>query len=300
MKTVKKIDIHAHVTAWPEYSPIHPGTGHRFPTAEEIIGFYDELNIEKGVLLPIVAPEAQYDQFSNADCKATTVKYPERFAWFCNVDPRAQNYNPTADLSYLLKHYQSLGARGLGELTAPLPADDPLVDNLFTHCERCDMPVIIHIAPQKGDAYGLIDELGLPRIEKMLKKHPDLKLIGHSQPFWAEISADITVENRNDYPTGKVTEGRLVKLLREYGNLCCDLSAGSGCNALSRDPDFAAAFLTEFADRIFYGCDICTVTNTHQYKLDELLTRLRSDGSISEETYYKVVRGNAAKLLGIE
>ena len=74
----------------------------------------------------------------------------------------------------------------------------------------------------------------------------------------------------------------------------------NGCNALSRDPDFAAAFLTEFADRIFYGCDICTVTNTHQYKLDELLTRLRSDGSISEETYYKVVRGNAAKLLGIE
>ena len=77
-------------------------------------------------------------------------------------------------------------------------------------------------------------------------------------------------------------------------------SAGSGSNAMMRDPEHAARFFEEFSDRIMYGCDICTVTNTHQYKLDELLTRLRSDGSISEETYYKVVRGNAAKLLGIE
>ena len=300
MKPIKKIDIHAHAAMYPELRPAWPGAGKRFISAEEQIAIYDELDIELGVLLPIVAPEATYDQFSNVECKLLADQYPDRYVWFCNVDPRAQTYNPTADLSYLLNHYKALGAKGMGELTTALPADDPLVDNLFTHCEQCDMPVIIHIAPQKGDAYGLIDELGLPGIEKMLKKHPNLKLIGHSQPFWAEISSDLTEENRNDYPTGKVKPGRLVQLMREYGNLYCDLSASSGCNAMSRDPEFAAAFLNEFADRIFYGCDICISTHTHPYRLNALLNQLCEERAISEDVYTKIVRGNAAKLLGIE
>ena len=54
MKNIKKIDIHAHVTRYPEFSPVCPGTGLRFPSAEELIEIYDKLNIERGVLLPIV------------------------------------------------------------------------------------------------------------------------------------------------------------------------------------------------------------------------------------------------------
>ena len=266
MKEIKKIDIHAHATPFPQYAPIH-ATGRPFVTPQEVIDFYDQLSIEKGVLLPIVSPEYMDEQFTSSDCKYIADQYPDRFLWFCNVDPRAAGNNPNADLSKLINHYKSLGAKGVGELTANLYADDPLIDNLLYHCEECDMPVTIHIAPKIGDYYGIVDELGLPRLEKMLKKHKKLKILGHSQCFWAEMSADVTEESRSFYPTGKVAEGRVAKLMRDYENLYCDFSAGSGMNSLARDPEYAAKFIEEFSDRLLYGCDICGNFNKHQQTL---------------------------------
>ncbi|MBR5473185.1 MAG: amidohydrolase family protein, partial [Clostridia bacterium] len=167
-------------------------------------------------------------------------------------------------------------------------------------CAACDMPVIIHISPKMGYCYGIVDDIGLPRLEKMLAKHKNLKVLGHSQTFWAEMGTDVTEENRKGYPKGKVQEGRIAELMRKYDNLYCDLSAGSGANALMRDEEYAVKFIAEFADRILYGCDICQVFNTFQYDFDEFLTRLRAEGKISEENYYKIVRGNAIKLLKLE
>ena len=59
----------------------------------------------------------------------------------------------------------------------------------------------------------------------------------------------------------------LFELMREYGNLYCDLSANSGRNAMMRDPDFASNFLTEFADRIYYGADVCSTRKTFSLPL---------------------------------
>lgn len=299
MERIRKIDIHAHATAFQEYSPVIRNNT-PWVSPEEVIAHYDELDIEKGVLLPIVSPECHFEQFTNGDCKHMADKYPDRFLWFCGVDPRAAGNLPNADLSVLLKHYKSLGAKGMGELTAQLYADDPMMDNLFSHCEACDLPVTIHIGPQFGNCYGIVDELGLPRLEKMLKKHPKLKFLGHSQPFWAEISRNVTPENRNGRPSGKVEPGRLIELLRKYDNLYCDCSAGSAENAFRRDPDFTEQFIEEFSDRILYGCDICHNFNKHQYIFNDFLTQFREDKRISEENYYKFVRGNVIKLLKLE
>ena len=298
MESIKKIDIHAHATAFPQYAPPHIRTGYRMPTAEEIFVFYDRLNIEKGVLLPIVSPEAQCLPMTTENCKWIVDQHPDRFLWFCNVDPRAIDNHAQTDLSFLLEHYKKLGAKGVGELTSNLYADDPKMDNLFTHCEKCKLPVTIHIAPEPHGYYGIVDDLGLPRLEKMLKKHPDLIILGHSQPFWAEIG-ECWDEIRNSYPTGKIKEGRLPQLLREYGNLYCDLSAGSAANALMRDPDYAARFVEEFADRLLYGCDICAAINNHPYQFNDFLDQMRASGAISETNYRKIVRENAVKLLNL-
>ena len=301
MKTIKKIDIHAHIVAFPQWTPAHPGSGYRMLSTEELIKMYDELDIERGVLLPIVSPEGQPVTMSNEGCIYAAEKYPDRFSWFCNVDPRAlENKAGVPNLSYLLEHYKKLGAKGLGELTSNLYTDDPLMDNLFSHCEEVGLPVLFHISPAPGHWYGMVDELGLPRLEKMLKKHPKLQFIGHSQPFWSEMSADNTDATRNGYPTGKVTPGRLVYLMREYGNLSCDLSAGSGANALTRDPEHAVSFLTEFQDRIYYGCDICASFNRHPFTFREFLDGLCGSGALSPDVYRKVCRDNAAKLLGLQ
>jgi predicted TIM-barrel fold metal-dependent hydrolase len=158
--------------------------------------------------------------------------------------------------------------------------------------------VTVHIAPEPEGYYGIYDELSLPRIERMLKKYPKLKIFGHSQPFWSEIGEN-SDEIRNTYVKGKVKEGRLHYLLRTYENLYCDLSAGSGANALMRDREHAARFIEEFSDRLMYGCDICMHGQTFPFAFDEFLTSMRESGEISEENYYKLVRGNAERILGL-
>ena len=297
MKDVKKIDVHTHVTLHKDIAPKLQVTGQSFLSPKEQIDIHRQLNVEKAVLLPLVSPEGQWAIMTNEDCFLAAKNDPAHFVWFCNVDPRAGINDPESDLSYILEHYKALGAKGLGELTSNLYADDPKMENLFFHCVQCDMPVLIHISPKIGYNYGIIDEIGLPRIEKELKKFPDLKLIGHSQPFWAEMSANLTEDMRNDYPKGKVEEGRLPKLMREYGNLYCDLSARSGAYALMRDREYAARFLEEFADRILYGSDVCAATQTFQYDFDAFLDNMVEDGYLSMENYKKIVYENAKKLL---
>jgi predicted TIM-barrel fold metal-dependent hydrolase len=298
IKNTKAIDVHTHCTPFARYCPPYL-SGATLITEEELMEIQDRLGIEFGVLLPLSAPEGLTTVRSSEEAKFLVDKYPDRFFWFCNVDPRAHQNAPGSDLVYLLEHDKKLGAKGVGELTAQLYADDPFVDNLFYHCGECDMPVTIHIAPRFGDFYGIVDELGLPRLEKMLKKHKKLKIFGHSVLFWSEISGDVDETTRNRYPKGKVTEGRLAKLMREYDNLYCDLSANSGANALMRDPDYAARFIEEFADRIMYGCDVCLAVQRFQFTFAEFLDKLCDDKMISEENYYKIVRGNAERLLGL-
>jgi len=299
MKHIRKIDIHAHATAFPDYFPKHFSIMQRMPSAEEVLSFYDRLDIEAGVLLAISAAEGQCSNISSENCKFLSDKYPERFFWFCGVDPRAGQNTKDFDLSFFLSHYKALGARGIGELTANLYADDPYTENLFAHAESLMMPVTIHISPAPGEGYGIIDEVGLPRLEAILKRHPKLTIIGHSQPFWAEMSNDVTDENRNGYPKGKVTPGRLWTLMEKYDNLYCDLSAGSGMNALMRDTENAVKFLSAFQNRILYGCDICAAGNTHPFLFNDFLNDLRDKKLISEDIYAKIVRNNAIDLLNL-
>ena len=41
MEVLRKIDLHAHIVAFPQWTPAHPGSGYRMVCAEELFGFYD-------------------------------------------------------------------------------------------------------------------------------------------------------------------------------------------------------------------------------------------------------------------
>ena len=58
--------------------------------------------------------------------------------------------------------------------------------------------------------------------------------------------------------------------------------------------------LRKFADRIYYGADVCATYNTFQYDFDVFLTEMVQDGRISQTNYEKIIRLNAVKLLGLE
>ena len=289
------IDIHVHINAEP--APLRWGTQSTYSPPEYILRRYDMLGIEQAIVLPTVNPECASQIQSCEEVLAIAEAFPGRFVPFCNIDPRQDTNDAKANLRHLVAYYKSRGCRGCGEVCANLPFDNPMMENLFAACQDNAIPLTFHIAPQIGGCYGIYDDPGLPKLEGALKKFPDLVFLGHSQCFWAEISSLEGVDNRNSYPKGPVTEGRVVELMRRYPNLHGDLSAGSGCNAVSRDEAFGVRFLEEFQDRLYFGTDICHLdTDT---PLVDFLLKLRDEKKISESVFQKVARENAIRLLDI-
>lgn len=289
------IDIHVHVAR--SHTTSRKG-GRAYAAPAQLIEMMDEDGIDKAVLLAGVSPECRYRYTPVEDVLEICAVHPGRFIPFCNIDPRMDTNSPDADLSRFLLFYKDAGCKGVGEVTANLAFDDLLVENLFRQCQDLEMPLIFHIAPRLGGCYGLMDEPGLPRLETALEKFPDLKFIGHSQPFWAEMSGDLTLEERNGYPKGPVTPGgRIPELFERYPNLYGDLSAGSGFNAISRDAEFGYGFLDKFQDRLFFGTDICSPTDKRP--LPGYLRDIRTQGHISEEVFEKVAWRNADRVLGL-
>jgi len=291
------IDIHVHSTQCGD-GPCR-ANGETYATPERLIAMFDERGIDKAVLLPSIGVECGHHQLSVDGGLEIVERYPDRFIPFCNVDPRMLTNSPEADFTPMLDCYKGLGCKGVGELTANMPFDDPRCWNLFRHIEASGLPVIFHVATQIGGTYGLYDELGLPLLEKTLREFPHLTFLGHSQAFWSEIGGDVTEATRGGYPKGPVVEGgRVVRLMRECPNLCGDLSAGSGHNAVSRDPEFGYRFMEEFQDRLFFGTDICAPSN--KTPIVEFLRDAGDGGHISRDAHEKIAWRNATALLGLD
>ena len=283
------IDVHVHAY-------IDPGP-RNFSTPEQLIQRYDNIGVERAVLLPLVSPEVYLPQ-SNEEILQIVEEHGDRFVPFCNLDPRALTNSPDAPLGETLEYYRDRGCRGIGEVMPNLPFLDPLVQNLLRSVEAVGFPLTFDMSTKIGGAYGLYDDPGLPQLETCLERYPDLIFLGHGPPFWAEMGTLDDPSDRAGYPSYPVrAEGRVPELMRKYENLHGDLSAGSGYNALARDPAYAVDFLNEFQDRLMFGTDICRPDTPTP--LVELLMKLKKEGGIGKRTFAKIARKNAADLLGI-
>ncbi len=294
------IDIHGHCLKAKDF-PLPPGN-EPFVWPEILMEMHKSVGIEHGVILPIIGPDNTMVVQSNEEVLDIAAESNGHFIPFCNVDPRMLYNSPTSDLSYIIEHYKAKGCKGIGEMTCNLSFTDPRCLNLFKHAEKNEMPVTFHIAMREGNIYGVIDDLGLPRLEVVLQKFPNLKFLAHSQTFWAHISSDVSLSNWGGYPKGPVVKpGRVSELMRKYPGLLGDLSAGSGCNALTRDPSFAYEFLDEFQDRLFFGTDVCRPCNRNDVliMLQNFLNQALAEKHITKEIYEKVTHLNAEKLLGL-
>ena len=290
------IDIHCH-TCRPRPAGITRPNGSHYPSPETLVKMLDDAGIDKAVCLSVISPEFRYTWVTPEEVLEICAQYPDRLIPFCNLDPRMLRNTAESDFRPLLQTYRDLGCKGVGEYIPNLPFDDPLNMNLFKQVEEVGLPLTFHISPKLPGHYGCYDDVGLPRLEKVMKACPKLKLFCHSQPFWAEISADVTGENRGSYPKGHVTPGRVVKLMREYPNLHGDLSAGSGFNAISRDPEFGYQFMEEFQDRLLFGTDIANVPQ--ELPIVPYFKKLKEERLISEEAHEKITWKNADRLLGL-
>src|SRR5215813_10374614 len=180
--------------------------------------------------------------------KAIQAKYPKRFVWAASADITKP------DAAEVLTQAVKDGAQGLGEIKFHVEADGPELRRMYALAAELEVPILVHFQEVPHfDGEGVFST-GFKRFEAMLKAYPKTKFIGHADAFWANVSADYA--NETAYPSGPIKRGGITdKLLGDYANLFADLSANSGNNALSRDPEFTAGFLKRHESRLIFGSD---------------------------------------------
>lgn len=290
------IDVHSHVLRWPILKKFSNGLP--FMSAEEQIRRMDEKGINKAVILPLTSAEVTSEHQSMGEIFDICRLYPGRFIPFCDFDVRRSDLDSSSRFREILEQYVARGVKGVGELTCRVLWDDPRLWNLFVACDKLRLPITFHTSPPSIPTYGLIDDLGFPRLEKTLQTFPNLYFFGHSASFWSEISGDNTADSKEGYPKTPITPGgTLIRLFRNYPNLCGDLSAGSGFNALTRDPEFTFEFVDEFQDQLLGGLDHTDALLDFQHI--EWLRTKRDEGRISHEICEKLFWQNADRIIGL-
>lgn len=288
------IDIHGHI------GRIVPDR-REFIDVTNLIAKMDAWGIDKTCVLPLSEhPEGGYLECSTEDVITACSRYPDRLIPFCLIDPRYGN-RPDMDFSHLLEEYAARGCKGVGELLPKLDFDDPRCLNLYRQAGKYGMPVLFDMM-DCAHSYGLRDDLGLPKLEYALQRCPDTVFIGHGPTFWAEISAEVPADNRAGYPVGPVKPGGAVpRLMRQYPNLWADTSAGSGYNALTRDPVFGLEFLDEFQDKIIFGTDSCLRSDVNGiWKTVAFIRELREMTRLSTPALEKIEWRNCVRLLKLD
>ena len=300
------IDMHAHIGDL----RMRPGDPGRPVTWENLLARMDAEGIAQAAMLPVYnsspegAPPAMAlldERMSVRDQVIDAGRYPDRIIPFGNMDPRWLDNSPHTDFTPLLDWFIAHGCRGIGEVTARLPFDDPRVINMFRQCGERGLLVTIESAGMQAGTYGLQDDPGMPRLERLLRAVPQTIIIAHGPGFWAEMAANVTRAQKWAYPDGPIEqEGAAWRLLRTCPNLYADLSAGSGYNAITRDKQAGIRFLDEFQDKLLFGTDICFDDSPQRGMHHRYLCSLLEQGALSEAAYIKIMGTNAVRLLGLE
>lgn len=293
------IDIHQHITCrrFPKFAQLMHGPF----TASHLLRDMDKWGIDKSVVLPLSNPE-NMDVFGVAatqevieECR----KHADRLIPFCNIDPRAMLNTPKADLSIIMRIFKDYGCKGVGEICANLPVTSPLYQNLFEHAGREKLPLLFHFSSKRGGLYGATDKLGLPGLEQVLRDFPDTLFIGHAPAFWNEIDGNLKPSQREGYPKGAITQdGALWRLMETYPNLYGDFSAGSGHNALTRDPEAGIRFIRTFHKKIFFGTDMFFVKKTAPNHLS-LMQGLLGEKRITKTMYENIMHRNFMRVFDV-
>jgi predicted TIM-barrel fold metal-dependent hydrolase len=127
-----------------------------------------------------------------------------------------------------------------------------------------------------------------------LREFPTVPFLGHGPRFWWALSGDDTGESAL-YPQGPVAPGGAVdRLAGEYENMWLDLSARSGYNALTRDPEYTEGFVARHWRKLLFGTDYYAAC--HPMLQVEWLRELKVEEGVREA----IGAGNARRLLGIK
>ena len=185
--------------------------------------------------------------------KEEMAKRPGHFVRSVSTDPA----QPGA--AEVIRNAIQGGAVSVGELKYHLALDSAEMRRIYEVCAEMQVPVMMHIQSFPHFPGELPYNTGYPQFDKVLRAYPKTTFIGHGDLFWAHISADVPTDR--GYPSGPVKPGGLTdRFLSDFPNLYADMSANSGNNALSRDPDYSRGFITRHRSKLIFGSD-CSCTD---------------------------------------
>lgn len=86
MEICKKIDVHAHVVLNREYEYVDDHCV--MVTPEELLEVYDKIGVDRGILQPLISPEAHNMAYSNGNRLLPHISIPTVFSGFAVFIPR--------------------------------------------------------------------------------------------------------------------------------------------------------------------------------------------------------------------
>lgn len=269
------IDTHTHLFYQGRLPNEAPGI-----TAEQLVDTMNRRGIDKSVMLPMETPE-----YTSGYCLTDWVieaaeRFPERLIPFIHIDPRKPS------CLELIEHFARHPlVKGFGEFVDTLAFDDPLRMRIYAKCGELGLPTVFF-----GAGAHSWDEVGLPRLEKCLKEYPDTIFIGHGPRWWEAISAED--DGQCTYPKTPVVPGGVAdRLLQEYPNMYADISAGSGYNAMTRDPEFTQGFIRRNWKKLLFATDyLCP-----GHEMGHVKWML--EAPMAEEHRAAIAEGNAKRIL---
>ena len=173
---------------------------------------------------------------------------PGRFARSVRTDPTVSGADQ------VLRDALQGGAVSIGEMKFNVALDSTEMRRVYEIAAEMKAPVMMHIQTFPHFPGEKPYNTGYPKFDKVLRAYPKTMFIGHGDLFWAHISADVPTDR--GYPAGPIKQGGLTdKWLAEFPNLCADMSANSGNNALSRDTAFTRHFILRHQRKLLFGSD---------------------------------------------
>ncbi len=302
------IDIHTHlggVETWP---------GKR-PSFDELMRTMREMRVE--LVVDFKAPDNSLENGVFGDRVSQRIAlYPDtaRFKLFANipidddknvfVGSRRADY-PTWVAGILedavrrgavgLKIKDQAGAGDVSYWTRDtsgtlVPFDAPAYDSLWSTAERLDIPVLVHLggaykgehqAPNGPNKNVRWEMLMLQR-ERVLRKHPRLKLIG---AHWAGTAGDRTY---------------LEEILERYPNMYTEGGAHQPNAEFARLDSAEQAFFVRYQDQLMFGTDYMENTfrwlKSYRQRLDMFLP-FTERWPLADSVMAKYYHGNARRLL---
>ena len=185
----------------PHFAVLYASPRARLVTAEEVLAAMDRHGIAGAFLLGFGWSDPTLCRMHNDYLVDVQARYPDRFAGFAALQPRA-GAAAVAELNRAL----AAGLRGVGELMPhgqgyrldDWSVLDPIAEALIAH----DRPLVVHVSEPVGHSYPGKGDVSPAAAWQLARRHPSLRLVlahwGGGLPFY-ELMPEVAADLANTY-----------------------------------------------------------------------------------------------------